>query len=230
MFSTVNQGLSKRRFWSTFAGIAGLALVVGLGVLAPLLRPEAPHHPPLAKSDSETQILNTIAEIVRSGESYASVPAADGRMLRVLAEAVNAKSVVEVGTSTGISGLWLCLALNRTGGKLDTFELDPGRAALAHTHFQRAGVDRLVNLVQGDAHRNLRNVKGPVDLAFIDAEKQGYIDYLNVLLPLVRPGGLILAHNINMVPDYVAAVARNPELETVYYTQGGGLAVTLKKR
>lgn len=230
MFSTLNYGSSKRRLWSTFAGMTGVALLLGLGIVAPLVRPEVPEHPPLAKTEPETKILNTLHDVVRSGEVYANVPASDGRMLRVLAEAVNAKNIVEIGTSTGVSGLWFCLALDRTGGKLNTFELDTGRAAMARSHFQRAGVDRLVNLVQGDAHQNLKNVKGPVDLAFIDAEKQGYIDYLNQLLPLVRPGGLILAHNVRMIPEYVAAVTRNPELETVFYMQGSGLAVTMKKR
>jgi predicted O-methyltransferase YrrM len=169
-------------------------------------------------------------EIVSAGELYANVPAADGRLLRILTESVNAKSVVEIGTSTGISGLWFCLALDRTGGKLNTFELDAGRAALARAHFKKAGVERLVNLVEGDAHKNIAQLKAPVDVVFIDAEKDGYVDYLNKILPLVRPGGLILAHNVDMVRDYMAAVNSNPDLDTVVYMQGGGLAVTLKKR
>jgi len=229
MFSALNYGPSKRRIWSVFAGLFAVALFVGLGILAPLLRPEVPNCPPIAKTASETRILNTLDEVLRSGEVHANVPASDGRMLWVLAEAVNARNIVEIGTSTGVSGLWFCLALDKTGGMLHTFELDAGRAAMARSHFQRAGVSHLVNLVQGDAHRNLGSVKGPVDVAFIDAEKQGYLDYLNQLLPLMRPGGLILAHNVSMVPEYVAAVTRNPELETVFYMRGGGLSVTVKK-
>jgi predicted O-methyltransferase YrrM len=166
----------------------------------------------------------------RSGETYASVPDADGRMLRLLAEAIDARRVVEIGTSTGVSGLWLCLALERTGGRLITFESDAGRAAMARSHFRSAGVDHLVNLIEGDAHTNVETLNDPIDLAFIDAEKEGYADYLNQLLPLVRAGGLILAHNAHMVPEYLAAVARNPELETLFYMRGGGLVVTLKKR
>jgi caffeoyl-CoA O-methyltransferase len=65
---------------------------------------------------------------------------------------------------------------------------------------------------------------------FIDADKGGYVDYLEKILPLVRPGGLILAHNIDMVPEYVRAVSANPDLETVFYMQGNQLGVTLKKR
>jgi predicted O-methyltransferase YrrM len=194
------------------------------------LAPSADPNPPLAKTDAEKRILSTIDEIVKAGKLYANVPAADGRMLRVLAEAVNAKNVIEIGTSTGISGLWFSLALQKTGGRLTTFEFDAGRAALARTHFQNAGVDQIVTLVEGDAHQNITRLKDPIDVVFIDADKEGYVDYLNKILPLVKPGGLLLAHNVNMVQEYMKMVRSNPDLETLVYSDGGGLAVTLKKR
>src|SRR5713101_5560977 len=106
--------------------------------------PESAPYPPLA----------TMNEVVKAGELYANVPAVDGKMLRLLTEAVNAKNVIEIGTSTGISGMWFSIALEKTGGKLTTFELDPGRAALARAHFKKAGVDRLVTLIEGEAHQN----------------------------------------------------------------------------
>lgn len=192
--------------------------------------PAAEQNPPLAKTDAEKRILSTIDEAVKAGELYANVPAADGRMLRVLTEAVNAKNVVEIGTSTGISGMWFSMALEKTGGKLTTFELDPQRAATARAHFKKAGVDSIATVVEGDAHQNITKLKDPVDVVFIDAEKDGYVDYLNKMLPLVRPGGLILAHNVNMVADYVKTVEKSPDLETVFYMQGNQLAITLKKR
>ncbi len=105
-----------------------------------------------------------------------------------------------------------------------------GARRQARKHFQQAGVEKMVTVVEGDAHQNIRQLKGPVDVVFIDADKEGYLDYLKKLLPLVRPGGLILAHNIGMVSDYVNAVNSNPDLETVFYMQGGGLGITLKKR
>ncbi len=194
------------------------------------LAPERLEYPPVAHSDAEKQILATISEVVQKGELYANVPAIDGRMLRLLTESTGAKQVLEIGTSTGLSGLWFLMALGTTGGHLTTLELDPRRAALARAHFKRAGVDSLVTLIEGDAHRNIAQVKGPLDIVFIDAEKPGYVDYLRKTLPLVRPGGLILAHNVDMVPDYVRAVTGNPALDTVFYMQGNQLAVTLKKR
>jgi caffeoyl-CoA O-methyltransferase len=214
-----------------------IAMILALVLGAPGQRrgsqgtaPESAQNPPLPKTESEKRILSTMNEAVKAGELYANVPAVDGRMLRLLTEAVNAKNVIEIGTSTGISGMWFCMALEKTGGKLTTFELDPGRAALARAHFKKAGVDRLVTLIEGDAHQNITKLKAPVDVVFIDAEKEGYVDYLHKMLPLVRPGGLILAHNINMVPDYVKVVVAEPDLETVFYMEGNQLGVTLKKR
>jgi predicted O-methyltransferase YrrM len=192
--------------------------------------PEKAQNPPLSQTASENRILTTINDIVRAGALYANVPVADGRMLRLLTEAANAKNVIEIGTSTGISGLWFCIALEKTGGKLTTFELDPQRAALARTHFKKAGVDRLVTIIEGDAHKNIAKIYDPVDFVFIDADKPGYVDYLKKTLPLVRPGGLILAHNVDMAPEYMKAVTSNPALETVLYMQGNQLAITLKKR
>lgn len=138
--------------------------------------------------------------------------------------------MVELGTSTGLSGLWLCLALQKTGGKLTTFEYDGGRAATARGHFKKAGVDQIVTVVEGDAHQTIARLKEPIDVLFIDADKEGYVDYLNKLLPLVRPGGLILAHNVDMANDYEKLVTTNPALETLFYTPGEGMAITLKKR
>jgi predicted O-methyltransferase YrrM len=187
----------------------------------------------LAKGEAEKRILDTLQQFQETGPHFQNVPMSDGRMLRVLAEAVNAQHVVEFGTSTGYSGLWFALALHRTGGKLTTFEIDPGRAAAARKQFEQAGVSHLITIVEGDAHETAKRLKGPIDVVFIDADKEGYVDYLNKVLPLVRPGGLILAHNVSpaMAADgYVKAVTSNPDLETVFYQEGGGLSITLKKR
>src|SRR5690349_6438064 len=189
-----------------------------------------PAKPPLANSESERKILETLDGIVKAHQTYLNVPMLDGRALRVLTEAAGAKSVIEIGTSTGYSGLWFCLALQRTGGHLTTFELDHPRAEMARGHFKEAGVDKLVTIVEGDVHEQVTKAKGPADVAFIDADKEGYVDYLRKVMPLVRPGGLILAHNVDMAPDYVKAVTTNPELETIFYMEGNALAVTLKKR
>jgi len=183
-----------------------------------------------SSDEAETKILAVLDEMVKAHETYLSVPVKDGRALRLLTEATGAKYVVEIGTSTGYSGLWLCLALQKSDGRLTTLEIDHQRATMAREHFKEAGVEKMVTVVEGDAHEQVAKLKGPIDIAFVDADKGGYVDYLNKLLPLVKPGGLILAHNVDMVPDYVKAVTTNRDLETILYMEGGGLAVTLKKR
>ena len=183
--------------------------------------------PPVGGSPAEKRILGVLDQMVSGRELYLAIDADNGRMLRLLAETAGAKNVVEIGTSTGYSGLWTCLALQSTGGRLKTFEIDPARAEQARKHFAQAGVDGLVEIVVGDAHENVKRLKDPIDLLFLDADKEGYGSYLQALLPLVRPGGLIAADNVAMAPDYVRAVTTDPRLDTVFF---GRFAVTLKKR
>jgi predicted O-methyltransferase YrrM len=190
--------------------------------------------PPLAKSDTEKRILAVFDDMDRNQRAALNVPVEDARLLRLLTESINAKHVVELGTANGFSGIWLALALQSTGGKLTTFEINPQFIKQARENFKRAGVDQLITVVQGDAHAEVTKLTAPIDLVFIDADKEGYLDYLNKLLPLVRPGGLVVAHDMRMPrpdPRYVDAITTNPDLETVFLNMHShGIAVTLKKR
>jgi len=187
---------------------------------------------PLAKSDAEKRVLAVLQDVDQN-QRVMSVPQADGRLLRVLAESIGAEHVVELGTSTGYSGLWFALALRNTDGKLTTYELDPERAATARQNFERAGVSDLITIIVGDAHEEVTKLKGPIDLLFLDADKEGYLDYLNKLLPLVRPGGLVVAHNMRRPapdPRFIEAITTNPELETLFLNMhAAGMSVSLKK-
>lgn len=191
---------------------------------------------PAADLEGEKMILTVLDELWgKEREGMLNIPPSDGRILRLLTEATNAQHVVEIGTSNGYSGIWFCLALRTTGGKLTTHEIDPARADLARRNFKRAGVDSLVTLVEGDAHEQVTKLTQPIDILFLDADKAGYVDYLNKLLPLVRPGGLILAHNTtdcgSQLQDYVKLVTNHPELETLFLReQDRGIGVSLKKR
>jgi caffeoyl-CoA O-methyltransferase len=188
---------------------------------------------PLAGSADEKRVLAVLEDVSRN-HRYLSVPEEDERLLRMLAEAMGAKHVVEVGTSTGYSGLWILLALMKTGGRLTTYEIDRGRHELARSNFERAGLLKQATLVLGDAHAEITKLKGPVDFVFIDADKDGYPDYLNKLAPLIRSGGLIVAHNMASPPPdprYVEAVTANPAYDTVFLNMhSAGVGVTLKKR
>jgi len=188
---------------------------------------------PLAGSADERRVLQVLDDVYRS-HRYLSVPEEDGRLLRILAESIGARHVVELGTSTGYSGLWLLLALARTGGQLTTYEIDRGRYDVARENFARAGLAHAVVGVLGDAHVEVTRIAGPLDLVFIDADKEGYADYLAKLAPKVRAGGLIVAHNMASPPPdpaYVRAVTTDPALDTVFLNMdAAGVGVTLKKR
>ena len=184
---------------------------------------------PLAADDFEKNALAVLSDIL-ANQRFRNVPQHDGRLLRIMTQSMGAKNVVEIGASTGYSGIWFGLALRKTGGKLTTYEIDAERAATARANFKRAGIEDLITLVEGDAHEEITKLKGTIDVVFLDADKEGYVDYLNKLLPLVRPGGLILAHNINprmADPKYMKAITANPNLETVVR---GGMGITLKKK
>jgi caffeoyl-CoA O-methyltransferase len=186
--------------------------------------------PPAPGTEAERKVLAILEEMRRTGKTYLSVSEGTGRILRLLTEVAGAKNVVEIGTSTGYSGLWFCLALQKTGGRLTTFEVDPGRAAMARQNFNNAGVGPLVTIVEGDAHEEIARLKEPIDVLFLDADKGGYPDYLSRLLPLIRPGGLIIADNANMSATYIRAVTNDPTLETLFWDRGRDLSITLKKR
>ena len=186
------------------------------------------------KAEAEKKILTVLDDLDRNYRQRINVSVADGRLLRVLTESIGAKHVVELGTFNGYSALWMCMGLRGTGGKLTTYEINTEFAAQARENFKRAGVDDIVTVIVGDAHKEVKQLKEPIDLLFLDADKEGYVFYLKRLLPLVKPGGLIVAHNmIRPPPDprYLEAITTNPDLETVFLLMdGAGMGVTLKKR
>ena len=198
------------------------------GILQDAEKPDA-----LTK-EAEKRIRDVLDELDGSRRGNMNVPEEDGKLLYMLARSLNAKHVVEVGTSNGYSGIWMAMALRSTGGKLTTFEIDPERAGMAKVSFGKAGVSDLVTIVLGDAHEKVLELKAPIDMVFIDADKAGYIDYLKKIQPLVRPGGLILAHNMkrpNPSQDFVEAIETDPNLETLFlHMDGAGMSVSLKKR
>jgi predicted O-methyltransferase YrrM len=189
--------------------------------------------PPLAGNDGERQALAALDEMTK-GTWYLNVTTREGRVLRQLTEALGAKRVVEIGTSSGYSTIWLAMGVRAAGGKVFTHEIDPEKVKLAGANFKKAGVDDLITIIEGDAHETIKQHKDPIDVLFFDAEKKGYVDYLEKLLPLVRPGGLILGHDMHRpMPDprYIEAITTNPDLDTSFIMmESYGISMTLKKR
>ena len=191
---------------------------------------------PKPRDEAEKSIIAVMEDMyTNQSRGMGNILPEDGRLMRMLTETLGAKHVVEIGTANGYSAMWFCMALRSTGGRLTTHEINPKRAALAKENFKRAAVEDLVMLVEGDAHETIGRLTEPIDLLLLDAEKEGFTDYLNKLLPLVRTGGLIIAHDssgqAHMMEDYFHAIIGNLNLETVFVDASRwGMAITRKMR
>ena len=127
-------------------------------------------------------------------ERLRQVPPETGRFLALLAALAPPGRYIEIGTSAGYSTLWLALACRELGRRITTFEVLPEKAALARETFRSAGVEDVVELVEGDARRQLGAVAS-ISLCFLDAEKEVYQECYEAVIPKMVPGGLLVADN-----------------------------------
>ena len=147
-----------------------------------------------------------------------NVPARDGRMLYDIIKKHNYVRGLEIGTSNGYSALWLGMAFMETGGKLITIEIEPQRASEAVENFRHAGLDDVIESYVNDALREIPGLKGEFDFVFIDAWKPDYKKYLDLILPKMKIGGVITAHNVTsqggLMKGFLEEIKNNPHLET----------------
>lgn len=162
-----------------------------------------------------------------------NVPEADGRTLHRLIVENKYTRALEIGTSTGHSGIWIAWALSKTGGTLTTLEIDPERHRQALANFKEAGLTSYIDARLGDAHELVRQLPGPWDFVFSDADKEWYANYLKDVWPKLRPGGMFTAHNVTMrgggIREFMDALERLPDGQTtVDRSSRAGLSITRK--
>ena len=126
-----------------------------------------------------------------------NVPEADGRALHAVVIENGYKRGLEIGTSTGRSGIWIAWAMAKTGGKLVTIDIDEGRHREALANFKEAGVSAWVDARLADAHELVPKLDGPFDFVFIDADKDWYTNYARAVIPKLSVGGCLAAHNVS---------------------------------
>jgi caffeoyl-CoA O-methyltransferase len=163
-----------------------------------------------------------------------NVPEADGRALYDLVLKGGCRRALEIGTSTGHSGIYIAWALGKTGGKLITIDIDEGRHREAVGHFKEAGVAAFVDARLADAHDLVPKLEGPFDFVFIDADKEWYTNYAKAVLPRLTVGGLLTAHNVSqyggrrqMTGDFYEWIKSQPNLETSF---SAGVMVSKKTK
>lgn len=148
-------------------------------------------------STPTSERLRAVAESTFAFSDYPAmmIDAVEGKLLTVLVAISGARSILEIGTFTGYSAISMAEGM-APGGRIVTLERDPRHAAKSREHIAGAGLADVIEVVEGPALESLASLEGPFDLAFIDADKPGYPDYYAAVVPMMRPGGVILADNV----------------------------------
>jgi predicted O-methyltransferase YrrM/photosystem II stability/assembly factor-like uncharacterized protein len=164
-----------------------------------------------------------------------NVPAVDGQTLHDIIVQNKYTRALEIGTSTGHSGIWIAWALSKTGGELITIDIDEERHREARRNFEEAGLSKVIDSRLGDAHEIVPALKGPFDFVFSDADKNWYKNYLVALLPKLEVGGCYVTHNVSRgrrgwgsgdYADYLIGLAG---LETTFDDRGAGMSISYKR-
>lgn len=155
-----------------------------------------------------------------------------GQFLNCIVKIKKYKTVLEIGTSNGYSGIWLAEALKTTRGRLYTIESHRNRFALATQNFKKSNLQNYITQIQGHAPKDLPKIPKFFDLAFFDATKQEHISYFQALFPKIKPGGLIITDNIHShkkeLAPYIKKIKTFKNWRSIELTLGDGLLLSLK--
>lgn len=207
-----------------------LAFVIFLIISLPLLAQNLKENPAL--DEKVKQFLKS-----HDGEWHdLNVPASDGQILFDLIVKNKYKKALEIGTSTGHSGIWIAWALSKTGGKLITIEIDEDRYKTALANFKAAGLSEFIDARLADAHELVKTLPGPFDFIFCDADKDWYKNYFIAVAPKMDVGGSFAAHNVQArsrwgwVKDFLDYVESQPNFDTtIDKNSRGGISISYKK-
>jgi len=178
------------------------------------------------------QYESVLKRLEKTATEYTNIAPENGQFLSILIQSIKAQNVLEVGTSNGYSTIWLAAALNLTGGQLITIEFDPKRAEEAQTHPIEVGLNTIVDIRIGNALDEISKCDVTFDLVFLDAQKDEYKKYLELALPNIRVGGLIVADDTvtmrDEMPDFVDYVFNTPILNSVDIPLDDGIILSHK--
>jgi len=166
-----------------------------------------------------------------------------GMFYNILLKSTNAKNILEIGTSVGYSGLWFADAIisnTQSNGQIITIDREKFKIDNAIRNFEEAGVSYVIKIMEGGARKILHEIKDELnenyfDFIFIDADKESYIEYFDLCLPLVKKGGIIAADNIlfperfnQIMADYLSHVRSKSNVQSVTIPIDNGEEVTIK--
>ena len=166
-----------------------------------------------------------LREIRAADKDLQAVSEADGRFLQVMIATNRTRHALEIGSASGYSAIWIGLGLRETGGRLVTIEYDATRAKQAAANVRRAGLSDIVQVISGDAFREIPKQAGTFDFVFLDAWKPDYKRFFDLVFPRLDPGGLFLAHNVvnkrDEMGDFLTAIHKRPQMMTTIVSPSG---------
>jgi caffeoyl-CoA O-methyltransferase len=185
----------------------------------------------------QPDIAKILADIRAKDTGQLAVSEEDGRFLRILIASTKRHRALEIGGASGYSAIWMAQGLRETGGKLVTIEYDPARARELADNIKRAGMTDVVQVIAGDAFKEIPKLSGTFDFVFLDAWKKDYKRFLDLMLPRLDRGGLFTAHNVvnkrTEMGDFLDAIHNNPALWTTILSPaspaGEGISLSYKR-
>ena len=179
-------------------------------------------------------LIDELDRLRASRDDAWQIPRVEGDLLYHIALSMRTKTIVEVGTSYGFSGLFWAKALQQTGGQLHTIDRDPKKYNSSRETFARAGVEKIVNNYLGEAQQILANMSGPIDIGFIDADKPSTRAYFDLLWPKIRAGGCVITDNAathrKELADFISHVRSLNNASSAEVNVGNGIEWTIKLR
>ncbi len=188
---------------------------------------------PKAENKLDRKIMAFLEENANNWRDM-NIPLSDGKIIYDIIVQNGYKNVVEIGTSTGHSAIWIAWALSKTGGKLTTIEIDKNRYFQAKANFKKAGVSKFIETKLADAHDLVPKLKGKYDFVFCDADKYWYKNYFIALDPKLKRGGCFVAHStiaqVNGIKEFLDYVENLENYETILDESGpSGMSISYKK-
>ena len=156
-----------------------------------------------------------------------------GRLIHIMIQSAGCKNLVEIGGAYGYSAIWLAHAARITGGRLISLEINPKLIEIGRRNLEEAGLGGMVETIQGDARETIESLETPFDFVLLDCWEWLYVEILDTLAQKLRPGGLLVADNVNPGnPDsdhYIQALHEHPLMETVSVPIGREIEVSMRK-
>jgi predicted O-methyltransferase YrrM len=180
----------------------------------------------------EEQGLENDARVTERPRKMLNLEPASAQLLSILVRASGVTRAIEIGTSNAYSTIWLAWSLAPAGGRILSIDRNPDKHALARDNLRRAGLLDRVELRTGDAAEIARQLSGPFDLLFLDADRRSFPEQFEILLPKLTPKVLVVADNVLSHPEeiaeYLKLISSLADFQHTIVPVGKGLSIAYR--